>query len=121
MTPKRKMVLAYVRTFSPDEFFPYGKFTLKELKNFIEHLSLEGEDESAEHFYEAQPYGYDGAIEIEQYQKRLETDMEYAARLKKNENQRMRKKTAAKKQEDKEYAEYLKLKEKFEKSLEEKL
>ena len=59
------------------------------------------------------PYGYDGGIELEVYEHRLENDKEFAKRreaeAKDREREKLRKRTNA----EKEFAEYMRLQKKF--------
>lgn len=59
-------------------------------------------------------YGYDGGIELYVRVMRWETDKEYEARMAKEQKERAKKRAATKAKKDKEYAEYERLKKKFE-------
>lgn len=63
--------------------------------------------------FEISYYGYDGGQNIELNLYREETDKEYADRLAEEERTRRKAEDRAKLKKDKEYAQYLKLKEKF--------
>jgi len=65
-------------------------------------------------YFDIQSYGYDGGKELYMYERRLENDKEYDARLAKEKKERAQKKTAAQAKKDKEYGEYMRLKAKFE-------
>ena len=64
-------------------------------------------------FFSVEPYGYDGGVELAVYERRLETDAEYAKRKAAEKKEREKKKAAATKKKDKEYDEYLRLLAKF--------
>lgn len=64
-------------------------------------------------YFSIKPYGYDGGIELELYERRLETDAEYAKRTAAEKKEREKKKALAAAKKDKEYAEYLRLRDKF--------
>ncbi len=64
-------------------------------------------------YFNIAPYGYDGGMELELYERRPETDAEYAKRTAAEKKEREKKKAAAAKKKDKEYAEYLRLLKKF--------
>lgn len=64
-------------------------------------------------YFSVEGYGYDGGLELELYERRLETDAEYAKRTAAEKKDREKKKAAAAKKKDKEYAEYLRLAAKF--------
>lgn len=107
---ERKTVEVPEKWFQAFEFFPEGKFTMQELKDFVEIMSTKEQADSEEYLYELQFYGHDGGFEIVRHQVRPETDQEYADRIKKE--QAVASKT--KEGEAKEYDQYLKLKAKFE-------
>lgn len=64
-------------------------------------------------YFSVESYGYDGGLELYTYERRLETDAEYAKRTAAEKKEREKKKVAAAKKKDKEYAEYLRLQAKF--------
>lgn len=64
-------------------------------------------------YFDIQGYGYDGGIELCLRERRLETDREYEKRIAKENLERAKKRAAEKKKKDREYAEYVRLKEKF--------
>lgn len=64
-------------------------------------------------YFDIQPYGYDGGAELYLYERRFETDAEYAKRTAAEKKEREKTKAAAAKKKDKEYAEYLRLLKKF--------
>lgn len=107
---ERKTVEVPEKWFQACDFFPEGKFTLQELKDFVEIMITKEPADAKEYLYELQLYGYDGGFEIVRYQVRPENDQEYADRI--HREQQAAKKEKAK--QDREYETYLKLKEKFE-------
>lgn len=64
-------------------------------------------------YFSVEGYGYDGGMELYVYERRLETDAEYAKRTAAEKKDREKKKAAAAAKKDKEYAEYLRLLKKF--------
>lgn len=63
--------------------------------------------------FEVTQYGYDGGLDIDLWVYREETDKEYEMRLVQEEKVRQTQEKLAKAKYDKEYIQYLKLKEKF--------
>lgn len=66
-------------------------------------------------FFRLQGYGYDGAFDLQLYEKRLETDKEYQKRLDAEAAITNKTRAAKLKKEEKERKEYERLKKKFEK------
>ena len=64
--------------------------------------------------FEIQHYGYDGGVELYVRVVRWESDREYEARMAKEQKERAKKRAVARAKKDKEYAEYERLKKKFE-------
>ena len=60
------------------------------------------------------PYGYDGGLELEVYEHRLETDTEFEKRCKEEAKEFAKEKKRKESKLDKEFAEYERLKQKFE-------
>ena len=81
---------------------------IAEMQGYIDHYK------GREISFNVAPYGYDGGLELELWEHREETDKEYSARLAKEKLERDRKKAATKAKKDGEYAEYERLKKKFE-------
>lgn len=65
-------------------------------------------------YFKVISYGYDGAVEIQLWEQRLENDKEYNARLKREEKLAFKNAKEKEERRSKEYAEYLRLKAKFE-------
>lgn len=81
---------------------------IEEMKSFMR--MYEGRNIS----FNVAPYGYDGGLELELWEQREETDKEYSTRQAKEKLERDRKKAASKAKKDKEFAEYERLRKKFE-------
>lgn len=64
--------------------------------------------------FETEHYGYDGGVELYVRVTRWESDREYEARMAKEQKERAKKRAVAQAKKDKEYAEYERLKKKFE-------
>ena len=64
-------------------------------------------------YFELEFYGHDGGTSITLWERRAETDKEYAARLKKEEKDALAKEKLKAKQEEQERKEYLRLKKKY--------
>lgn len=65
-------------------------------------------------YFYLESYGYDGGKELKLRERRLETDKEYEKRMAAEALEQSKKRAAARKKKDKEYAEYQRLKKKFE-------
>lgn len=65
-------------------------------------------------YFDIESYGYDGGKELHLRERRLETDKEYEKRQAAEALEESKKRAAARKKKDKEYAEYERLKKKFE-------
>mgnify|MGYP007090119821 CR=1 FL=1 len=65
-------------------------------------------------YYYIDSYGYDGGKELKLRERRLENDQEYNKRMAEESRIAAKKRADAKKKKDKEYAEYERLKKKFE-------
>lgn len=77
------------------------------MQGFIQHYS--GRKVS----FNVAPYGYDGGMELELYEHRLETDKEYEKRLAEEKKEREKKKKAKADKDARDLAEYERLKKKF--------
>ena len=64
--------------------------------------------------FETEHYGYDGGMQLYVRVMRWESDREYEARMAKEQKERAKKRAVAQAKKDKEYAEYERLKKKFE-------
>lgn len=64
-------------------------------------------------FFRVKGYGYDGGVELELWEKRLETDKEYEKRVREEKKASEKKAKEATAKKDREYAEFLRLKKKF--------
>lgn len=64
-------------------------------------------------FFNVSPYGYDGGLNLELWERREETDKEYEKRVAEEKRERDRKRAATKAKKDKEFAEYVRLQKKF--------
>lgn len=64
--------------------------------------------------FNVSPYGYDGGLELELWEHRLENDKEFAKRMKEQETEKAKTKKAKEMKEAKELAEFTRLKKKFE-------
>lgn len=65
-------------------------------------------------FFNVSPYGYDGGIELELWESREETDKEFNKRIAEEKKEREKKAAATRAKKDREFAEYVRLKKKFE-------
>jgi len=66
-------------------------------------------------YFTVEPYGYDGGIQLELWERRLETDEEFEKRIAKEAVAKAKEKKAKAAKREKELAEYQRLKKKFEK------
>ena len=71
--------------------------------------------ESLHVFFKIRYYGYDGGMELEIWERRLETDKEYKKRLAVEAKEAEKKILSEQEQKNKEFREYQRLKKKFEK------
>jgi hypothetical protein len=107
---KREIIPAYVSGFPMERIVDDG-YTPDDV---IEQMrQLKSAYEGRDIYFDFDYYGHDGGVSISLWEQRLETDAEYAARVKKEEKEELARKTAKLKQEEKERKEYLRLKKKF--------
>ena len=79
----------------------------------LELHRLKCQFEGRDVYFSLQPYGYDGGVDLELRERRLETDAEFEKRQAANKKARDKKRLADAAKKDKEYAEFLRLKKKF--------
>ena len=65
-------------------------------------------------YFNVSSYGYDGGMDLELWESREETDKEYEKRIAEEKKERAKKSAAAQAKKDREFAEYIRLKQKFE-------
>lgn len=65
-------------------------------------------------YFDVNGYGYDGGLELYLMERREETDREYEKRIAEEKRERAKKSAAARAKKEREYAEYQRLKKKFE-------
>jgi hypothetical protein len=96
----------------------YIDFDVIEYKTFDEVIaqmeSLKKEYKGRDIYFYVQSYGYDGGKELRLYERRLETDKEYAKRCKTIELEKEKQAQSKKSKEEKERATYERLRKKFE-------
>lgn len=107
---KRKMVNVKIGT---ESFFDIlDQMTPNEVIERMKELQAGYPDRHV--FFNVSPYGYDGGIELELWESREETDREFNKRVAEEKKEREKKAAATKAKTDREFAEYVRLKKKFE-------
>lgn len=79
----RLIIADKVGSIEMEDMFPDGKFTIKDLEDFVYDMRIEDEKSEKDFRYKFSYYGHDGGCEIIKYEIREENDKEYAARIKK--------------------------------------
>lgn len=111
--PQREQVREQVKDFDASLF---DLLDFKTPAQVIEHLQLiQKKYAGLEVFFKLSTWGYDGGVDLELWKQREQTDEEYDRLLAAYTKEQDRKKKAAKLKKDSEFAEYQRLKKKFEK------
>ena len=107
---KRKIVDVEVK-----EYVDFDEFDGKTPEEIIERMkAFRTEMNDRDVYFYINHYGYDGGKELKLRERREETDKEYEKRIAEEEKVRAKKRADEKKKKDREYAEYERLKKKFE-------
>lgn len=110
--PQRRKITEQIRPF---ELSIYSLLDGKTPEQAIEQLQkIRDEYQGRDIWFMLYTWGYDGGCEMELYGSRLQTDAEYEQELDKYNKTQARKRADAQKRKDAEFAEFQRLKKKFE-------